>query len=405
LFQTGIPGFRNARGDFEIPLDRILNITTKTTDCIHIIPFLTLSGTDQRLSDVDEDFNLQAYPVTKPRANEMPDPNHMHSMWLQDFWCHFGRPFAPLQVYPDSTEFPDRLRNIMTTNPAQRYNIEFASSLMSTFPRCCTRLVQFRYGSRVYILTANVARRLKEHMDRSAARLVAQKGNSSKLDQQDLQTLSKTAPRANPVPSTQHTGKESHYLTRANVKAIPRTSLHHQFGKETRELTGASSKDTYDHQKGMRMKNFIEVPLLTISAALPDQQDSEKVTAPQSQQRSLLEASVRQEDERSCQTLPKSRTASMLKDSDSRCLSKQPRSQLKNAQAKANGRIQELANTRSAHANSSTAGDCSSPSGGKHRDRTHPSHPCELSEVLKASSLGSSGKEHHDKRKKGSDRY
>jgi hypothetical protein len=324
-------------------------------------------------------------------------------MWLQDFWCHFGRPFAPLQVYPDSTEFPDRLRNIMTTNPAQRYNIEFPSSLMSTFPRCCTRLVQFRYGSRVYTLTANVARRLKEHMDRSAARLVAQKSNSSKLDQQDLQTLSKTAPRANPVPSTQHTGKESHQSQRKSyTENLFAPSIRQGDERAYRSQLAGHLRSSKRHEGE---KLYRSPPINHISSPSRPARQREGDRAPQSQQRSLLEASVRQEDERSCQTLPKGRTASMLKDSDSRCLSKQPRSQLKNAQAKANGRIQELAKTRSAHANSSTAGDCSSPSGGNHRDRTHPSHPCELSEVLKASSLGSSGKEHHDKRKKGSDRY
>lgn len=40
-------------------------------------------------------------------------------------------------------------------------------------------MVCFQYGGRVYVLTADVAKKLKEHSDRSAARLPAHKGKSS----------------------------------------------------------------------------------------------------------------------------------------------------------------------------------------------------------------------------------
>jgi hypothetical protein len=379
----------------------------------------------------------------------------------------------------------------MTTDPAQRYNIEFPSRLASTFPRCCRRLVQFKYGSRVYTLTANVARHIKEHMDQSAAQLVTPKGKSN-LNQQDLQKIPKTALRANPVQSKQYTGELSHQSPcglftgqgdgstyQSHPKRHLGPSKRHEEGEHHRNpptnhlssLSGSARRREGARTRQSRRETYTESPFAlstqqgvetpyrskprshlgpsrqdedenihqSLSSNLSNhlsslsgsanqregdrthqsqqwshaslrspprparQQEGDRI--PQRQQkghaRGLLEPSARQEDERSCQTLPTSHTASMSRDSDRQCYSKRSKSQLKNPRGKAGSRTQELTSNRPVHINSNAAGDRSSQPSKKPRDKPQLSHVGELSEALRISSLSSSRKEHYDKHKEG----
>jgi hypothetical protein len=136
------------------------------------------SGANQTVSDVDDDFDLQAYWPFEMKKDEDEDPFRIHEKFFRDFKTKFGRDFAPRKSYSDSSEFPARLGQIETSEVAHRYDIQ-SSTRPGLVPLCCRRMVCFQYGGRIYVLTADVAKKLKEHSDRSAARLPAHKGKSS----------------------------------------------------------------------------------------------------------------------------------------------------------------------------------------------------------------------------------
>jgi hypothetical protein len=176
--KTAIPGLRNEDGIHGIPLDRVLNIAKKTTTCAFLPHFLGHGVANVTYSDVDADFMLQPYKPVEQNSNETPNPHVQYSKWFQDFWAEFNRPFAPLQSYHDNLGFFHRLTEIATNALAQRHSLNYPSIARYTLQDCCTRLVYFNDGSRVYMLTAKVVKILIERADRSAARKSTSRGKS-----------------------------------------------------------------------------------------------------------------------------------------------------------------------------------------------------------------------------------
>jgi hypothetical protein len=200
---------------------------------------------------------LQPYKPFEQKPDETPNPHVQYSKWFQDFWAEFNRPFAPLQSYHDNLEFPQQLTEIATNALAQRHSLHYPSISRHVLQDCCTRLVYFNDGSRVYILTAKVVKILRERADRSAARKSTSRGKGVLHKHTDLRKVRRGAAPIRNGSSGQDSNERSHQsqpqsrtksLQGAPVRQLhPSQSRNHANGTQGRSTSRSSQNSSRSH--------------------------------------------------------------------------------------------------------------------------------------------------------------